>query len=173
MACRLLLREGMRRALFALWLVAMLVVLFGVGQLLYPPVAHFGSPGWLLVASIWLVGVVPLSFRVWFRLQHQREQQVVETALKSWRAGAADAGALVAQAIELALADEDEASLRRLMEVLAQSAPARLAPTLTPFMQAATEWLADDGGHSSRDEHLQRAREAARPLLPELSASGR
>lgn len=161
----------MRRALFALWLAAAAVVLFVVGQLIYPPVAHLGSPASLLVGAMYLVGVVPLSFTVWFRLQHQREQQVVQAALKAWREGTAGAGALVAQAIELALAEEDETALRALLQVLQQSAPAPLQATLKPFIQAATEWLADDGGHTSRDEHLEQARAAAQALLPLLSAT--
>ena len=103
-------------------------------------------------------------------MQHQREQAVVQHALGSWRDHTADAGALVAQAIELALADEDEDALKKLLEVLA-TAPARLDPALQPFMKASKEWLSDDGGHSSRDEHLQLAREAARPLLPLLQSS--
>lgn len=159
----------MRRALFALWLVAAVVLLFVVGSWIHPPVTHFGSPSSLVVSVMWLVGVVPLSFRVWFRAEHRREQLVVETALNSWRAGAANAGALVARAIELALADEDEDSLRRLLEELSHRMPARLEATLMPFTQAATAWLSDDGGHSSRDEHLQAARDAARPLLIALT----
>jgi len=159
----------MRRVLFALWLVAAAVILFGAGQWLHEPVGRLGSPASLLVIAIWLVGIVPLSFTWWFRVEHQREQQVVQTALSSWREQRADAGSLVAQAIELALADEDEDALKKLLEVLA-TAPARLDPALKPFMKAAQDWLSDDGGHSSRDEHLQAAREAARPLLPLLQS---
>ena len=160
----------MRRALFALWLLGALVLLFSVGSALYPPIAHLGSPSSLLISAIWLVGLVPLSFTVWFRLEHQREQQVVQTALNSWRESAPGAGALVAQALQLALAEEDEDALKQLLEVLSRSAPPRLPEAaLQPFMKAATEWISDDGGHSSRDEHLERAREAAKPLLTALT----
>lgn len=161
----------MRRVLFGLWLVVSLVGLFVIGGLLHEPVFHFGSPSSLLVAAIWLVGVVPLSFSFWFRVQRTREQQLVDEALQSWRAGKPGAGALVARALEFALAEEDEDSLRRLLDVLARSAPAPLSQTLEPFMKAASEWLSDDGGHSSRDEHLERLKVSAASLLPQLSAS--
>lgn len=160
----------MRRVLFGLWLVASLVGLFVTGGLFHEPVFHFGSPSSLLVAAVWLVGVVPLSFTYWFRVQRTREQQLVDAALQSWRAGAPGAGALVARALEFALAEEDEDSLRRLLDVLAHSAPPPLSHTLEPFMKAASEWLSDDGGHSSRDEHLERLKASAVPLLPQLTA---
>jgi hypothetical protein len=159
----------MRRVLFALWLVAAAVIVFGVGQWVHEPVGRPGSPASLFVIATWLVGIVPLSFTLYFRLQHRREQEVVQAALRSWRVQAANSGVLVAQAIELALADEDEDALTKLLEVLG-TAPARLDPALKPFRKAAQEWLSDDGGHSSRDEHLQMVREAARPLLPLLQS---
>jgi hypothetical protein len=159
----------MKRVLFGLWLVVAAVVLFAVSQWIHPPVGNLGSPSSLLVIAIWLVGIVPISFTFWFRVQHRREQEVVQTALRSWREQTPNAGVLVAEAIELALADEDEDALKLLLEVLA-TAPAKLDPALKPFMKAAKEWITDDGGHSSRDEHLQAAREAARPLLPLLQS---
>lgn len=159
----------MRRAFFALWLMSAAVGLFFVGQVLHPPVGRFGSTASLLVIALWLVGVVPLSFAVWFRAQHRREELAVETALKLWKAGDPGAGKLLAEAIELALAEEDEAALRRLLDTLGASAPARLEAALSPFVKAATAWMRDDGGHSSREEHLAAARQAARPLLTELA----
>lgn len=151
-----------------LWLLVALVLLFGVGSLFHSPVAEFGTPSFLIVSAIWLVGVVPGSFAVWLRMQHRHEQEVVAAALRSWREGAPNAGPLLGQAIVEALADEDEDALRRLLEVL-KTTPGRVGPTLEPFMQAAHEWLSDDGGHSSRDAHLDRVREAARPVLAALS----
>ncbi len=159
----------MRRVLFVLWLLVALALLFGVGSLLHSPIAEFGTPSFLIVSAIWLVGVVPASFAVWLRLQHRHEQEVVATALRSWNEGAPNAGPLLAQAIQEAIADEDEDALRRLLEVLKTRAPGNVGPALEPFMKAAHEWLSDDGGHSSRDAHLDRVREAARPVLAALS----
>lgn len=159
----------MRRAFFALWLMSAAVGLFFVGQALHPPVGRFGSTASLLVIAVWLIAVVPLSFAVWFRSQHRREELAVETALKLWKAGDPGAGKLLAEAIELALAEEDEAALSRLLEALRASPPARLEAALQPFSKAALEWMKDNGGHSSRDEHLAAVRHAARPLLTELA----
>ena len=158
----------MRRALFALWLVSSAVALVVCGAALHPPVMHIGSAAFLAVAATWLVGVVPISFFFWFQAQRRREREVVETALKTWREGTAGGGALVASAIELALDEEDEDSLRRLVEVLGRGAPATLGPVLDPFMQAAREWLADHGGRDSREVHLERLKATARPLIPKL-----
>lgn len=158
----------MRRALFALWLVSSAVCLFAIGALLNPAVLHFGSLYSLIVVAIWTVLVVPLSFRFWFRVQRAHEQQQVEQALKSWRDGAPGAGTLVAQALGLVLAEEDEASLRRLLDALEGGAP-KLGPALQPFLQAAQAWLRDEGGHSSRDEHLEQLKAAYRGLAPVLA----
>jgi hypothetical protein len=78
------------------------------------------------------VGVVPASFAVWLRLQHRHEQEVVATALRSGREGAPNAGALLAQSIQEALADEDEDALKRLLEVLKTSPPEESAPRSSP-----------------------------------------
>lgn len=158
----------MRRALFALWLVSSAACLFAIGALLNPAVLHFGSLYFLIVAALWTVLVVPLSFRFWFRVQRAREQQQVELALKSWRDGAPGAGTLVAHALELVLAEEDEASLRRLLEGL-EGGPPTLEPALQPFRQAAQAWLRDDRGRSSRDEHLEQLKAAYRGLAPVLA----
>lgn len=158
----------MRRVLFALWIVCTLALLFGVGSLFHSAVAEFGTPAFLIVSASWLVGVVPASFAVWLHLRHQHEQEVVATALRSWREGESNAGPFLREAIEEALADEDEDALRRLLEVLKTTAGS-VGPALEPFMKAANEWLADDGGHSSRDAHLDRVREAARPVLAALT----
>lgn len=165
----MLLPKEMRRALFALWLVSSAVCLFAIGALLNPAVLHFGSLYSLIVGALWTVLVAPLSFRFWFRVQRAREQQEVEQALKSWRDGAPGAGTLVAHALELVLAEEDEASLRRLLEVLEGGAPQQLEPALQPFRQAAQSWLRDDGGRSSRDEHLEQLKAAYRGLAPVLA----
>jgi hypothetical protein len=158
----------MRRLFFSLWLVVAAVGLFLLGSNLHPPVGRFGSPSFLLVAAIWLVLVVPASFAAWFRAQRRREELVVEAALTLWKQGDPAAGALVAKAIELALEDEDERSLQRLLEVLLASSQ-RLDGPLESFVKAANAWLHDDGGHSSREEHLARAREAAQPLVMTLA----
>ncbi len=159
----------MRRALFVLWLVSAAVGLFVVGQRLHPPVGRLGSPASLLVIAVWLVAVVPLSFAAWFRAQHRREARAVETAVKRWRAGDPGAGRQVAEAIELVLSDEDEAALERLLDALGADAPARLGESLEPLIAAATAWMKDDGGHASREEHLEAVRAAARPLLAQLT----
>lgn len=161
----------MRRVFFALWLVGAAVGLFLLGSLLHPPVGRLGSPSSLLVTAVWLVLVVPLSFAFWFKAQRRREELVVETALTLWKAGDPAAGALMAKAIELALEDEDERSLQKLLEALLASAPHRLDANLEAFVRAANDWLHDDGGHSSREEHLERARAAARPVVTQLSAA--
>jgi hypothetical protein len=160
--------SNMRRALLALWLISSAVGLFLLGGALHAPVAQFGSPSSLMVTAIWLVGVVPLSMSFWFRLQRRRERDVIEAALETWREGTVGAGALLASAIEFALEEEDEDSLRRLLDALARSAPPTLEAPLQPFLKAAREWLSDDGGHASRVEHLERLKASARPLLPKL-----
>ncbi len=138
----------MRRVLFVLWLLVVLAMLFGVGSLLHSP-AELGTSSFLIVSAIWLEGVVPASFAVWLRLQHRHEQEVVATALRSLSEGAPNAGPLLAEATQEAIADED--ALRRLLEVLKTRAPGKVGPALEPLLRAANEWLADDGGHSSRN----------------------
>ena len=153
-----------------MWLAGSFGVLFLMGQLVHPAVAHFGSPSSLLIVAVWSVGVVPLSFTWWFRASRAREQAAVQRALTGWQQGAPGAGADVARALELVISEEDEAALRRFLEVLSD-APAPLEPTVQPFLQAAAAWLADDGGMSSRDEHLERVKAAFRNLGPRLSAT--
>lgn len=162
----------MRRALFALWLAGSVGVLFLIGQLVHPPIGHFGSPSSLIIVAIWSVGVVPLSFTWWFRASRRREQAAVQQALADWRKGVPGAGAEVAHALELVLSEEDEAELRRLLDVLGQ-APPTLQSSVQPFLRAAQEWLADDGGIASRDEHLERVKAAFRALGPQLTAAPR
>lgn len=159
----------MRRALFALWLAGSVGVLFLIGQLVHPPIAHFGSPSSLLIVAVWSVGVVPLSFMLWFRASRAREQEAVQRALLDWQKGAPGAGAEVVSALELVLSEEDEAALRRFLEVFA-NAPPPLKPAVEPFMEAARTWLADNGGMASRDEHLEQVKVAFRQLGPRLSA---
>ncbi len=159
----------MRRLLFALWLVLAAVGLFAAALAIHPSVAHFGSPASLAVAVVWLVGVVPLSFTWWFHTQRQQERSLVERALSSWRDQQPGAGALMARALEFSLAEEDEHSLCRLLDALSWAPPEELDVALIPFMQAATEWLCDDGGHSSRCEHLDQLKVSAAPLLPVLA----
>jgi hypothetical protein len=65
--------------------------------------------------------------------------------------------------IEEALDEEDEKALLRLVQALEPS------PDAAPFVAAAREWLRDNGGRSSRDEHLAAARERAHALVPKLS----
>lgn len=161
----------MRRAFFALWLVSAAIGLFIIGQILHPPVGRFGSTASLIVIALWLVAVVPISFTVWFRAQRRREELAVETAVKLWKAGDPAAGKQVAEAIELALSEEDEAALKRLLDSLGANAPARLDEALKPFISAATEWMKDDGGSTSRNDHLDAVRAAARPLLAQLAQS--
>ena len=55
-----------------------------------------------------------------------------------------------------------------MLEVL-KTRSGKCRPALEAFLQAANAWLADDGGHSSRDAHLDRVRDAAQPLLAALS----
>lgn len=159
----------MRRAFFALWLMSAVIGLFLVGQVLHPPVGQLGSPASLLVVAFWLVAVVPLSFGVWFKAQHQREARAVETALTLLKAGDPKAGRQVAEALELALAEEDEAALKKLLDSLGGHVPARLEASLAQLVTAAQVWMKDDGGHASRDEHLAAVREAARPLITQLA----
>ena len=161
--------EGMRRLLFALWLVLSAVGLFAAARLIHPSVSHFGSPASLAVAVVWLVGVVPLSFAWWFHTQRRHERALVELALSSWREQRPGAGTLMAQALECSLAEEDEHALCRLLDALSWAPPQELDLALVPFMQAASEWLCDDGGHSSRREHLAHLKESAAPLLPVLA----
>ncbi len=158
----------MRRALFALWLAGSVGGLFLIGQLIHPPIAHFGSPSSLLIVAVWSVGVVPLSFAFWFRASRAREQEAVQRALLDWQRGVPGAGAELASALELVLSEEDEAALRRFLEVLAK-APAPLQPAVGPFVEASRTWLADDGGLASRDEHLEHVKAAFRQLGPRLS----
>lgn len=160
----------MRRALFGLWLAGSIGVLFLIGQLVHPPAAHFGSPSSLIIVALWSVGVVPLSFVFWFKASRAREQQAVSQALTDWQQGVPGAGAEVARALELVLSEEDEAALRRFLELLAHPPPA-LEPAVQPFIHAAQAWLADDGGLSSRDEHLERVKVAFRHLGPQLSGA--
>jgi hypothetical protein len=159
----------MRRVLFVLWLVVALGVLFNVGSLIHSPVADFGTPSFLIVSAIWLVGVVSASFAVWLRQQHRHEQEVVATALRSWAEGAPNAGPLLGEALQEAIADEDEDALRRMLEVLKTRAPGKVGPALEPFLKAANEWPLTTAGHSSRDAHLDRVREAAQPVLAALT----
>ncbi|HEY1086439.1 MAG TPA: hypothetical protein VGE37_02050 [Archangium sp.] len=161
----------MRRLFFVLWLVVAAVGLFGLGSMVHPPVGQPGTPAFLLVGAAWLVLVVPLSFAAWFRAKRRDEELVVETALTLWQQGDPGAGALVAMALELALEDEDERSLRRLLEVLLASTKERMDPSLERFVKAANDWLHDDGGHASREEHLERAREAAAAVMTRLASA--
>lgn len=160
----------MRRALLALWLAGSLVVLFCVGVLLHPPVAQFGSPSSLLIIALWSVGLVPLSFVFWFRSSRAREQEAVQRALTKWQQGLPGAGAEVARALELVIAEEDEAALERFLQLFSRTPPS-LPPAVQPFLLAAQAWLSDQGGLASREEHLDRVREALLQLGPQLSAA--
>jgi len=112
----------------------------------------------------WAVAIVPLSFTLFFRAQRRREEADVGAALEAWRLKTPGAGKAVAVALEEALDEEDEVSLKRLLFLIEEE------PQFSPFIAAARTWIADDGGRSSRMEHLDAARELARPLLPVLSA---
>jgi hypothetical protein len=150
----------MRRTLFGLWMVGTAAALLLLSLSLFP-----GSHRALIVSSLfWLLGIAPLSFTLWFRAQRRREEEDVDAALEAWRLAKPGAGQAIAKAIEEALEEEDEVSLARLIKAL----PAD--PTFTPFVTAAETWMHDDGGRSSRNDHLDAARELARPVLPVLSA---
>lgn len=149
----------MRRVLFFGWLAATAAFLLLLSFTMFP---H--TSAWMISLAFWAVGVVPLSFKLWFNAQRRREEADVDAALEAWRTKAPGAGALMAKAIEEALDEEDELSLERLLLALDRES------TAAPFISAARTWLKDDGGRDSREEHLQAARELARPLLPRLSA---
>ncbi len=42
-------------------------------------------------------------------------------------------------------------------------------PDAAPFIAAARDWLRDNGGRTSRAEHLAAVRERAHALVPKLS----
>ena len=161
MAHRLLFEALMRRLLFYGWLLVSGALLGGVAWSAFP---H--TSAWMISLAFWAVAVVPLSFKLWFDSQRRREEADVDAALEAWRKKAPGSGAKLAQAIEEALDEEDERSLERLLAALERE------PDASPFITAARTWLKDDGGRASRDEHLDTARELARPLLPRLSAQG-
>lgn len=149
----------MKRALFFGWLAATAAFLLLLSFSMFP---H--TSAWMISLAFWAVAVVPLSFKLWFNAQRRREEADVDAALEAWRTKAAGAGALMAKAIDEALEEEDEVSLERLLLALDDDGTAQ------PFIKAARTWLKDDGGRESREEHLEAARELARPLLPRLSA---
>lgn len=149
----------MRRVLFFGWLAATAAFLLLLSFSMFPHTA-----AWMISLAFWAVAVVPLSFKLWFNAQRRREEADVDAALEAWRTKAAGSGVLMAKALDEALEEEDERSLDRLLSALEQDTAAQ------PFVSAARTWLKDDGGRESREEHLQAARELARPLLPRLSA---
>ncbi|MFZ5443551.1 MAG: hypothetical protein ACOZQL_26330 [Myxococcota bacterium] len=151
----------MRRALFYGWLLGSGALLGGVAWSAFP---H--TSAWMIALAFWAVAVVPLSFKLWFDAQHRREEADVDAAIEAWRTKAPGAGAKLAVALEEALDEEDERSMERLLAALERE------PDAAPFIAAARTWMKDDGGRASRDEHLDAARELARPLLPRLTAHG-
>lgn len=153
--------DVMRRVLFYGWLLLSGAFLGGLAWSAFP---H--TSAWMISLAFWAVAVVPLSFKLWFDAQRRREEADVDAALEAWRVKAPGAGAKLAVAIEEALDEEDERSLARLLQALERE------PDASPFITAARTWLKDEGGRASRDEHLDAARELARPLLPRLSAQG-
>lgn len=148
----------MERALFGLWLVVSALVTSWLGFLVMPRTVGVMSG---LIA--WLLFVVPLSFRFWFDRKHAREVADVEAALRAWAARSPGAGRRLAVAIEEALDEEDEKALVRLLGAV------EALPDAAPFVTAARGWLRDNGGRSSREEHLAAARESAHALVPKLS----
>ena len=137
-------------------------------MLLHPAVGQFGSPSSLLIIALWSVGLVPLSFVFWFRSSRAREQEAAQRALTTWQQGLPGAGAEVARALELVIAEEDEAALKRFLQLFSRTPPP-LPPAVKPFLLAAKAWLGDQGGLASREEHLDRVRDALLQLGPELS----
>lgn len=148
----------MERALFGLWFVASAVITGWLGFLVMPR-----TTGVMTGLAAWALFVVPLSFKVWFDRKHAREVADVDAALSAWAARSPGAGGRLAIAIEEALDEEDERALVQLVQAV------DALPDAAPFVSAAREWLRDNGGRSSREEHLARAREHAQALTPKLS----
>ncbi len=150
----------MRRVLFGLWLVSTLGVLFALSLTVFP-----GAKLALISCGLfWLLGVVPLSFLLWFRSARRREEADVDAALEAWHRRGPGAGRELAKAVQEALDEEDEVSLKRLLIVL------EAETDFAPFIVAANRWMTDESGRSSRESHLEAAKELARPILPILSA---
>jgi hypothetical protein len=150
----------MRRTLLGLWLVSMLAALVLLSLTLFP-----GAKVALIISTLlWILGVVPLSFTLWFRAQRRREEEDVDRALEAWRLKKPGSGAALALALQEALDEEDEVSLQRLIRTLDGQ------PEFTGFITAAQVWMKDNGGRASRDQHLETVKELARPVLPVLSA---
>lgn len=150
----------MRRTLFGLWLVSSLAALMLLAVTVFP-----GSHRALIsVGLFWVLGVSPLSFTLWFRAARRREEEDVDRALEAWRLRKPGSGAALALALQEALDEEDEVSLTRLTRTLEGE------PEFAGFVVAAQAWIKDNGGRSSRDEHLEHVKELARPMLPVLSA---
>ena len=146
----------MKPTYFALWLVASAFVLTGVAVATLPFLN-----AWLIGLLTWALLVVPLSFQRWFAAKRRREEDDTARAIKRWSAGAADAGALLAVAVDEALEEEDARSLEQLLQALTNPRGESLRPERDAFVAAARAWLADDGGRSSREAHLAAARESA------------
>jgi len=148
----------MERALLGLWLVVSGLMTGWLGYLVMPR-----STGVMSGLAAWVLFVVPLSFKFWFDRKHAREVADVEAALSAWAARSPGAGRRLATAIEEALDEEDEKALVRLLQAVES------LPDAAPFVAAARDWLRDNGGRTSRDEHLAAARERAHALVPKLS----
>jgi hypothetical protein len=153
----------MKPLLFALWLLVS-SVLFAVGA----GSVFTWSGAWLLGVAVWAVAVVPLSFQRWFAARRRHEEDDTEAALRGWSARAPGAGALLATAVDEALEEEDERSLEKLVRALELSREESLRAERDAFVAAARTWLADEGGRSSREAHLEQARARARPLAERL-----
>jgi hypothetical protein len=153
----------MKSILFSIWLVGSAVVLAVFAQSAFPHTA-----AWMFGLVAWAVVVVPLSFQRWFAARRRHEESDTELALRSWSKREANAGVLLAVAVDEALEEQDERSLQRLLGALEGPPGDALRPERDAFLAAARTWLADEGGRSSREAHLEAAREQARSLTARL-----
>lgn len=151
------------KLLFALGLVASAVLLAVLGEVAWP-----STSAWMLGLVLWAIGVVPVSFGIWFAKRRRHEEDDTEAALRSWAARTPQAGALLATAVDEALEEEDERSLERLVRALEDARDEAWRAERDAFISAVRVWLADAGGKSSRDAHFEAARERARPVLAHL-----